>query len=274
MDTRYSDLPEACKCPQCGYIIENPGRHCPSLGPCPVCGAPRLWRVRSNPGILVDENAIGAGAYTDIVEIVAPAEAESGSRVNITVRIKNLHSSTITIMADGALEYGGSYHPDIIFPADQVDTPGGWIAEFSGYFYMPDSPVTIHIYSFYYTVEGGWYFDDEMTKYVVLAPEISGRIVSKWVNKAPEGYRLPVPAAVAADGNTFEVGVRGRFTGDESTIVGMEVKVTDPDGKQRAAPAIDWTGMDPGEELEWEYNICRVDKPGPWKAVIKFVAKN
>jgi len=103
------------------------------------------------------------------------------------------------------------------------------------------------------------------------APE--GEITSIWVNKAPEGSRLPLPAAVKADGNTFEIGVRARFTGTVSTIVGIEVTVKDPDGKQRAAPTIDWTGMDYGEELEWEYNICRVDKPGAWTTVIRFVTQ-
>jgi len=102
---------------------------------------------------------------------------------------------------------------------------------------------------------------------------ITGKIVDMWINKAPEGSRLPFPAAVAADGNTFEIGIRGRFTGGVDTTVGMEVVVTDPDGLQRAAPAIDWTGMSPSEELNWEYNICRVDKVGEWTTVIRFLSR-
>ena len=43
---RYTTLPKACRCPVCGYTVENPGVHCPELGPCPKCGAPRLYRVK------------------------------------------------------------------------------------------------------------------------------------------------------------------------------------------------------------------------------------
>lgn len=42
---RYAELPKACECIKCGYRVENPGVHCPQLGPCPKCGAERLWRV-------------------------------------------------------------------------------------------------------------------------------------------------------------------------------------------------------------------------------------
>lgn len=41
---RYPGLPERCVCHECGYVVENPSKHCPDLGPCPKCGAPRLWR--------------------------------------------------------------------------------------------------------------------------------------------------------------------------------------------------------------------------------------
>ena len=44
--------------------------------------------------------------YADIVEIVAPGESQAGSRVDITVKIKNTYSAAIGILAGGALEYG------------------------------------------------------------------------------------------------------------------------------------------------------------------------
>ena len=46
--------------------------------------------------------------YADIIEITAPSEAAQGSRVDITVKIKNTHSEAIGIMVGGALEYGVS----------------------------------------------------------------------------------------------------------------------------------------------------------------------
>lgn len=41
---RYTSLPEACQCGQCGYIVRNPGVHCPEIS-CPRCGG-RMWRVK------------------------------------------------------------------------------------------------------------------------------------------------------------------------------------------------------------------------------------
>lgn len=41
----YPGLPERCFChtPDCGYVLESPGKHCAELT-CPRCGA-RLWRA-------------------------------------------------------------------------------------------------------------------------------------------------------------------------------------------------------------------------------------
>ena len=114
--------------------------------------------------------------YADIVEIVAPSQAAPGDLVNITVRVKNLYSAPIGIMVGGALEYGVSPWPGIEFPLDSANVDGGATYSFSGYFYMPDKGVTIHVYSYWYGADGYWYFDDEMTKTVNLAaltPQVS-----------------------------------------------------------------------------------------------------
>ena len=104
--------------------------------------------------------------YADVIEIVAPAEAPAGSRVDITVRIKNTCSSAIGIMAGGALEYGVSPWPGISFPEPSANVAGGVTNSFAGYFTIPDKKVTIHAYSYYYGSDGYWYFDDEMTKVI------------------------------------------------------------------------------------------------------------
>ena len=38
----YPTLPEKCYCHSCGYVLENPGKHCREIR-CPRCGA-RMWR--------------------------------------------------------------------------------------------------------------------------------------------------------------------------------------------------------------------------------------
>jgi len=116
--------------------------------------------------------------YADIVEIVAPSEAVQGSRVDITVRVKNTYSSAIGIMVGGALEYGVSPWPSISFAEPSANVNGGVTLSFSGYFTMPDKKVTIYAYSYYYGADGSWHFDDEMTKAVNLAAEVESQFGS------------------------------------------------------------------------------------------------
>jgi hypothetical protein len=116
--------------------------------------------------------------YADIVEIIAPGEAAGGSRVDITIRIKNKYSSVIGIMAGGALEYGISPWPGITFPDPSANVDGGATRSFSGNFIMPDKRVTVHAYSYYYGSDGYWHFDDEMTRAINLAEEIESEFGS------------------------------------------------------------------------------------------------
>lgn len=115
--------------------------------------------------------------YADIVEIIAPTEALAGSRVDITVTIKNKYSSTVGIMVGGALECGVTPWPGITFPTNWANVAGVATESFNGYFIMPDKKVTIHAYSYYYAGES-WHFDDEMTKAVQPAEEIPSQFGS------------------------------------------------------------------------------------------------
>ena len=104
--------------------------------------------------------------YADIIEIVAPNQAVAGSKVDITVKIKNTYSAVISIMVGGALEYGISPWPGIDFPENWANVNAGATYSFSGSFTMPDKKVTIHAYSYWYGADGYWYYDDELTKAV------------------------------------------------------------------------------------------------------------
>ena len=106
--------------------------------------------------------------YADIFQIVAQSEAIQGTRVDITVKIKNTHSAAIGIMVGGALEYGVSPWPGITFPSPSSNVNAGATYSFSGYFTMPDKNVTIHAYSYWYGADSSWHFDDEMTRTVNL----------------------------------------------------------------------------------------------------------
>jgi len=107
--------------------------------------------------------------YAQITEIVAPSQAYPGSKVDITVKVKNLYASVISLMVGGALDYGGSPWPDLTYPQSGADVEGGTTYSFNGYFYMPDNSVAIHAYSYWYGGDGYWHFDEEKTRGVSLA---------------------------------------------------------------------------------------------------------
>lgn len=111
--------------------------------------------------------------YADIVEIAAPARAAPGSRVDITVRVKNTYSSPIGIKVDGQLEYPGQGPPPtwpvVSFPEDVANVVAGDVYSFAGYFIMPESRVTLHAYSYWYGSDGYWHYDDEKMTDIALS---------------------------------------------------------------------------------------------------------
>jgi len=107
----------------------------------------------------------GAGAYTEITNISAPSGAAPGSTVTISITVKNLYSSTIGIMARGALDYGVTPWPTINCPDNSDNIPGGGSLTVQCSFTMPEDDVVIHAYSYYYSLQG-YVFDDEKTKKV------------------------------------------------------------------------------------------------------------
>jgi hypothetical protein len=208
--------------------------------------------------------------YADIQALtIIPGVAAEGEIVNVNVRIRNLYTAVISIAISG-LFYYDSMAKDINFPTPSMNISPGGDGYFYGSFLMPNKSGTVWVRSWWYGADGQWHGDDEETGSVtLLVKEYSGTITDKWINKAPEGNRIPIPAQVVADGNTFEVGVKYKNLSGKTVTVGPRVEVWDPDdpqhaGAPRVSPAVDWTGMSHGEELSTEYNICRVDKPGNW----------
>lgn len=113
----------------------------------------------------------GAGAYTEITSVEAPASAVAGSLVTVRVTIKNKYSSVIGIMVSGALEYGVTPWPTIAFPTAWANFPAGASYYFDGSFTMPAYAVVIHAYSYYYGGDGSWHYDDEKTRNISIATQ-------------------------------------------------------------------------------------------------------
>jgi hypothetical protein len=165
--------------------------------------------------------------YAEIVEIVVPAEAVAGSRVDITVRIKNKHASAIGIMAGGALEYGVTPWPGITYPTSWANVGGGVTYSFAGYFTMPPANVKIHAYSYFYTEEG-WRFDDEKTKDVKVTQPVSGVITRKELEY--DSARATIPASNIPQGKRGLVHSWGRNDTGQAQQMGVYWLVRDPDG--------------------------------------------
>lgn len=119
--------------------------------------------------------AIAVGAYTDIVSIIAPAEAAYGDLVNIEVRVKNLYTDPIYIAISG--RYDGV---DIFFSPEYATVEAGATYSFTRSFTMPNNNVRLHVWSFYWT-GSEWYQDDYSYVDITLAvpPEVYTGTISK-----------------------------------------------------------------------------------------------
>jgi len=211
--------------------------------------------------------AVGKGAFTEIVDIVAPSSAPAGSRVDITVKIKNLYSSTIGIMVGGALEYGVSPWPTITFPSPSANVGPGATYSFNGYFTMPSVAVTIHAYSYYYA-EGSWYFDDERTKNVTVAVVYQGTISRKELEYNES--RAAIPASNIPKDKRGLVHIWGRNDMTTTQQMGIWWEVKDPGGIIRETYAkweTFWTG--PGNAQEFIGGRFNLDKTGTWTIAVQ-----
>ena len=131
------------------------------------------------------------GTKTNIVEIVAPSSAVVGASVPVIVRIKNISGEGINIMVGGVMNNGAN----VTFPADQVYTPAGWVAEFIGGFVMPSVGVTITIHSYYKSASDyAWYYDESKTKSITLNQTI--RTLEVDIPNNNWGYVTTAPASI------------------------------------------------------------------------------
>jgi len=101
--------------------------------------------------------------YAQIVDIVAPDKAVQGSRVDVTVRIKNIWTGSFRIYCVAVVD-----STRFIDWLNEVVAPGA-IREFSGAFIMGGADVRILAQSWYEGTDGYLHRDDEKTKSVKLA---------------------------------------------------------------------------------------------------------
>ena len=100
--------------------------------------------------------------YAEIVEIVAPAGAVEGGRVDVAVKIKNIWTGAFYI-----------YCVAVVDSVRFIDWLKAWVSsgateEFSGAFIMGGADVRILAQSWYEGLDGYLHRDDEKTKDVKL----------------------------------------------------------------------------------------------------------
>jgi len=126
--------------------------------------------------------------YAEIQAINAPAEATPGTRVDITVRVKNLHSAPVYMTVSGVFFTGESL--DINFP-EQRTLNAGESYNFPGWFTMPYAHGTIYAWSWWYGSDEQFHLDDEKTKDVNMKSYVGwveAAITYIYVDRAEETW--------------------------------------------------------------------------------------
>ena len=141
---------------------------------------------------------IGAGTYTEIVAVDAPSSAVAGSRVDVTIRIKNIWTDYVHVSAIGVYDSEERF-------IDWLDywIPPGSTHSFSGSFIMPAKDVTIHAYSWYEGEDGYLYFDDEAERDVRLGEVVGWQLLD--TRLAGVGTILPEVGWQLLDSRTLAV---------------------------------------------------------------------
>ncbi|GAI87717.1 unnamed protein product, partial [marine sediment metagenome] len=152
--------------------------------------------MTSGVSLLPGEAAIGAGTYTEIVAIDAPSSAVEGSRVDVTIRIRNKYSASVHVSAIGVYDSEERF----------IDWLDYWISpgathSFSGSFIMPSRDITIHAYSYFEAADGYWYFDDEAEKDVKLGEVVGWQLLDTQL----VGIRSVIPGWQLLDSRNIAV---------------------------------------------------------------------
>lgn len=183
------------------------------------------------------------GKYTDIIDIVAPASAAAGSKVDVTVKVKNIDTVYDHLVACVA-EYDSTRFIDLAVIIKSLQTHS-----FTGSFTMPNKSAIIYAYS-YYPVGAEWIFDDSAQKSVSLAIVYQGTISKKELEYNES--RATIPASNIPQNKRGLVHIWGRNDMTTSQRMGIWWQIKDPDGVVRETYSkweTFWTGAGSAQEF-------------------------
>lgn len=203
------------------------------------------------------------GAYTQIVEIVAPSEAAAGDTVNVEVKVKNLYTGpndiTVTGNVNGLeLHFGNVYHT----------VPAGGIQSFYDAFIMPGKSVTITAWSWYFG-DDEWQVpgegDDKASKAIPLIGVFAGTISQKKLEY--NATHVSIPVYNIPQGKRGLVHIWGRNDTASFQSLGIGWVVTDPDGTVVETHENDWaTGLvGAGQDREFIGGRFDLNKVGTYR---------
>jgi len=176
-----------------------------------------------NPKPIAQIASIGKGAFTEIVDIVAPSSAGEGEMVSVTVKIKNLWTASVRVYCVAVLDSTLRF-------IDWLDywIPAGATHSFYGSFIMPDESVTINAYSYYEDINGYLQPDDSKSKDVALAEVFEGSIRKRELDY--EDMWQVFPIYNIPTGTRIRVRITGRNDMATTQRMGIHWIVKDPDG--------------------------------------------
>lgn len=197
------------------------------------------------------------GAWTDIVEIVAPSSAQAGQSVSIEARVKNIGGYSFYIAATGVYNSSG-----ISFSPTSAYVNAGATQSFYGSFTMPSKKVRVKVISWYWT-GSEWYQDDEAYIDIDLAEVFKGTISKKQLEY--DESRASIPASNIPQGERGLVHIWGRNDMATTQRLGIHWLVYDPDGIL-VEDYEDWSllAYRQGAEHEFIGGRFNLDKPGTY----------
>ena len=118
----------------------------------------------------------------DITRVAVPDEAEAGTRVTVTVRVRNVATVPATVTVTSWIVDGASIDMD----PDWTTLQPGEERAFGGSFVMPERSVTVAAVSWYLT-EGGWWMRDDGHEEFIRLKELE--LQPTFRNLVIEGYQ-------------------------------------------------------------------------------------
>jgi hypothetical protein len=219
---------------------------------------PPQARPRAGPKALRSRAGVAAGAWTEIVGIIAPAEAAPGDTVNIELRVKNL--------ADYGFYIGVAGQYDTIaisFSPGWAGVDPGATYPFIASFTMPNYAVHALVESFYWTGTE-WSLDDYKYFDIALAAASPGTITRKDLEHDGTYSTIPVYNLPQTERGLVHIWGRNNSTGAQQ--MGISWTVNNPQGTVVEQYAVweAWPYTGGGKEHEFIGGRFNLDMQGAW----------